>query len=238
MDSWRTKHHVILPVRALLGQVRPPESVPHLLSPVLKVVSLPCQSVHMSRGPRRAECSFASVFAVHTPAGFRDEECTCAYTRAFQSRSPDALHRRRSRRSAPTLGFPFQYAYGALSVQFTTAFASFISLCSASHGFMLSSGLPYPKKERALCESILRRTEMMIVHGHGHGKELQCAYIYIYQPQNDQSGNAMSSVASLPQYRNSGGGGGWGWAPWRSPAPTTGRSSQSNMRSRSGTRPG
>jgi hypothetical protein len=39
MDSWRTKQHVILPVRALLGQVRPPESVPHLVSPVLKVVA-------------------------------------------------------------------------------------------------------------------------------------------------------------------------------------------------------
>lgn len=128
----------------------------------------------MSRGQRRAECSFASVFAVHTPAGFR-EECTCAYTRAFQSRSPDALHRRRSRRSAPTLGFPFQYAYGALSVQFTTAFASFISLCSASHGFMLSSGLPYPKKERALCESILRRTEM-IVHAWSWRRAAMCVF--------------------------------------------------------------
>lgn len=64
MDSWRTKQHVILPVRALLGQVRPPESVPHLLSPVLKVrCSLPCQSVHMSRA---------------TPCRVFFRECVCS----------------------------------------------------------------------------------------------------------------------------------------------------------------
>jgi hypothetical protein len=67
---------------------------------------------------------------------------TCSYILAFQSRFPDALHLRRFRRSAPTVGFPFQYAYGALPVQFTAAFPSAISPRSVSHGFMLSSGLP------------------------------------------------------------------------------------------------
>lgn len=204
-------------MRALLGQVRSPESVPHLFPPVLKIVASRV-SVTSRAMPWRV--------CLRTPARFR-EECTCAYTRAFQSRLPDALHLRRSRRSAPTMGFPFQYAYGALSVQFTMAFSSLISLRSASHGFMLSSGLPNSKKNGALCDLGLRERSWR--------RTAMC--VYIYQPQNDQSGKAMSSVVSLPQYRNSGGGG--GWASWsRLPAPTTGRSSQSNMRSRSGTRPG
>jgi hypothetical protein len=138
---------------------------------------------------------------VHTPAGFR-EECTCAYTRAFQSRSPDALHRRRSRRSAPTLGFPFQYAYGALSVQFTTAFASFISLCNASHGFMLSSGLPDPKKEGALCESILRRTEM-IVHAWTMVMAKSCnVRIYIFT--NPRTTSQETRCPAWPRCRSTG----------------------------------
>jgi hypothetical protein len=50
-------------------------------------------------------------------------------------------------------------------------------------------------------------------------------------PQKDQSGNTMSTVVSSLQYRNSGGGA-------ASDDLTTGMSSQLNMRSRSGTRPG
>ncbi|RWW42500.1 hypothetical protein BHE74_00051954 [Ensete ventricosum] len=39
-------------------------------------------------------------------------------------------------------GLPFQYAYGSLSAHSTSAFPSFISFISGTHGFIFVSGLP------------------------------------------------------------------------------------------------
>lgn len=55
-------------------------------------------------------------------------------------------------------------------------------------------------------------------------------------PQKDQSGNTMSRLDSSAEYRNNGGGRASG--PWKSLDLTTGRSSQSNIISRSGNLPG
>ena len=57
-----------------------------------------------------------------------------------------------------------------------------------------------------------------------------------YHPQKDQSGKTMSKLESSEQYRNNGGGPTFGSR--KSLDWTTGRSSQSNISSRSGSLPG